>query len=147
VTERPREDVRRLGALVGAWTTTATHPAVDATVTGSATFEWLAGGHFLIGRSHQDHDAFPDGIVILGADGRGLSMRYFDSRGVERSYGTSLDDGVWRLWRDGDDFSQRFEGRIESDTITGLWHLSNDGGRTWVPDLAITYRREQRPAS
>ncbi len=138
----PPAKVRALDALVGTWATTATHPAFDATVSGISTFEWLEGGHFLIGRSHLDHELFPDAIVILGADGDGLSMRYFDSRGVERTYAASLDDGVWRLARDAEEFDQRFEGRIEGDTIAGLWHMSHDGGETWEPDLQITYRRQ-----
>ena len=129
-------------ALTGTWDTEATHPLFDAVVPGSITFEWLEGGHFLIGRSRQDHEAFPDGIVILGPDGDGLSMRYFDSRGIERRYAASLEDGVWRLSRDADEFDQRFEGRIEGDTIAGLWHMSHDGGATWEPDLEITYRRQ-----
>jgi hypothetical protein len=150
MTDPPRADVRRLDALTGTWATTATHPAFPGvTVHGRATFEWFEGGHFLVGRSHQDHEAFPDSLVILGAAGGGLSMRYFDSRGVERTYGVSLEGRVWRMWRDADDFDQRFEGRFEDggDTITGVWHLSTDGGRTWNRDLEIAYRREQPPAS
>jgi hypothetical protein len=53
------------------------------------------------------------------------------------------------MWREGDDFHQRFEGRFEDggDTIAGLWQMSTDGGATWDPDLEITYRREEPPAS
>jgi hypothetical protein len=49
-------------------------------VSGRTTFEWLQGRHFLIGRSRNDRPEFPDGLTVLGADGDGLSMRYYDSQ-------------------------------------------------------------------
>jgi hypothetical protein len=69
-------------------------------------------------------------------------MHYFDSRGVERTYGTSMRDGVWRLWRDDPDFAQRFVGAFEDggSAIGGQWEASHDGA-TWEPDLAIKYHR------
>jgi hypothetical protein len=57
-------------APVGAWATEATHPAVDAVVPGSTTLEWFEGGHFLVQRSHHDHELFPDSICVIGAPGR-----------------------------------------------------------------------------
>jgi hypothetical protein len=70
-------------------------------------------------------------------------MHYYDSRGVERVYGTSLRDGVWRCWREAPGFSQWFEGRLQDGgaAIAGLWHVCEDG-ETWNADLEITYRRE-----
>ena len=61
-------------ALIGTWATEATHPLFDGVVPGTVTFEWLEGGHFLIQRSHNDHELFPDGICIIGPpeDGDGL---------------------------------------------------------------------------
>ena len=89
-------------ALIGTWATEATHPLVDAVVPGSITFEWLEGGHFIVQRSHNEHELFPDAISVIGAPegGEGLVMEYFDSRGVRRTYGVSLDEGVLRIWRD-----------------------------------------------
>jgi hypothetical protein len=74
-------------ALIGTWATEATHPQFDAVVPGSITFEWLEGGHFLVQRSRNDHESFPDAISVIGAleDGDGLVMEYFDSRGVRRT--------------------------------------------------------------
>src|SRR5262249_4504296 len=97
-------------ALIGAWATEATHPLVDEVVRGSATFEWLEGGRFLIERSLMDHELFPDAISVVGAPetGDGLVMEYFDSRGVRRTYAVSLEDGVLRIWRDHPGFDQRF---------------------------------------
>ena len=134
-----------MDALVGAWTTEATHPAFgDTVVSGTASFEWLDGGHFLVQRSRTDHPELPDGLSVIGAmdEGPELSMHYFDSRGVHRVYRVSFDDGVLRLWRDAPGFSQRFTGPIGDDgrTITGRWELSRDGS-TWDDDLQITFRR------
>src|SRR6201990_574399 len=81
-------------ALVGTWDTEATHPLFDGVVTGSVTYEWLEGGHFLVQRSHNDHDKFPDAICVIGAPetGEGVLMEYFDSRGVLRTYGVAIED-------------------------------------------------------
>jgi hypothetical protein len=54
-------------ALVGSWDTEAKHVAVDEVVPGTATFEWLEGGHFLVQRSHVEHELFPDAICVIGA--------------------------------------------------------------------------------
>jgi hypothetical protein len=63
-------------ALIGTWATEATHQLVDAVVPGSITFEWLEGGHFLVQRSRNDHESFPDAISVIGAAeaGEGLVM-------------------------------------------------------------------------
>src|SRR4051794_31413653 len=79
-------------ALIGTWDTEVTHPMIDAVVAGHVSFEWLDGARFLVQRSHNDHDQFPDAISIIGPPeaGDGLVMEYFDSRGVRRTYGISL---------------------------------------------------------
>src|SRR6187397_3036839 len=99
--------------LIGTWATEAKHRLLDAVVPGSVTYEWLEGGRFLIQRSHSEHESFPDGISVIGApeSGEGLVMEYFDSRGVRRTYGISLEDGVLRTWRDHPGFDQRFSAK------------------------------------
>jgi hypothetical protein len=129
-------------ALIGTWATEATHPLVDDVVRGTVTFEWLEGGHFLLQRSRNEHELFPDAISVIGAPetGEGLVMEYFDSRGVRRTYGVSLDDGVLRFWRDDPVFAQRFCATLGHDCFEGLWQLA----RTpcdWQDDLRVTYRR------
>ena len=54
-------------ALIGTWVTEATHPLFDGAVPGSVTFEWLEGGRFVVQRSHNDHELFPDAICVIGA--------------------------------------------------------------------------------
>jgi hypothetical protein len=129
-------------ALIGTWTTEATHPMFAGVVPGSVTFEWLEGRRFLVQRSHNDHEAFPDAISVIGAPetGEGLVMEYFDSRGVRRTYGVSLDDGVLRIWRDDPAFAQRFSATLRPDAFEGLWQLARTPG-DWRDDLKVRYRR------
>ena len=128
--------------LIGRWATEATHPQFDGVVTGSTTFEWLDGGHFLIERSQNDHDLFPDAISVIGAPetGDGLVMEYFDSRGVRRTYCISVDDGVLRIWRDDPTFAQRFSATLRHESFEGQWQLARPPG-DWQDDLKLSYRR------
>jgi hypothetical protein len=129
-------------ALIGTWATEATHPLVDAVVSGTVAFEWLEGGHFLVQRSHNDHELFPDAICVIGAPetGAGLVMEYFDSRGVRRTYGVSLEAGVLRYWRDDPEFAQRFSATLGRDSFEGLAQLARTPG-DWEDDLKVSYRR------
>jgi hypothetical protein len=129
-------------ALIGTWATEATHPMVDEVVPGTDTFEWLAGGHFVVQRSHRDHELFPDAISVIGApeSGDGLVMEYFDSRGVRRTYGVSLEAGVLRYWRDAPGFDQRFSAELGRDSFEGLGQVAETPG-DWRDDLKVTYRR------
>src|SRR3954454_16460540 len=113
-------------ALIGTWATAATHPLFDAAVAGSTTFEWLEGAHFLVQRSRNDHEAFPDAISVIGAPeaGDGLVSEYFDSRGVRRTYRISLDDGVLRIWRDHPGFSQRTSAKLGREECEAVWQLA-----------------------
>ncbi len=129
-------------ALIGTWETEATHPEFDEVVPGSIAFEWLDGGHFLVLRSHSDHELFPDWIGVIGApeEGGGLVLEYFDSRGVRRTYAVSLDKGVLRMWRKAPGFDQRYSATLRPDAFDGLWQLARRPG-DWHDDLKVTYRR------
>lgn len=129
-------------ALIGTWATEATHPQFDAVVPGAITFEWLQGGRFLVQRTRNDHEAFPDAICVIGAPEAGdeLVMEYFDSRGVRRTYGITLEDGVLRMWRDDPEFAQRYSATIGPDGFDGQWELARTPG-DWQEDLRVTYRR------
>jgi hypothetical protein len=136
------DDVRQFDALIGTWTTEATHPDIEGVVPGSVTFEWLAGGRFVVQRSHHESTVVPDSIAVLGPpeDGDGLVMEYFDSRGVRRTYRTSLVDGVWSWWRNATGFEQRFSATLAPDRFDGYGHLARTPG-DWREDLNVSYRR------
>lgn len=134
-------------ALVGTWTTEATHPSLPGVVVhGTTTWSWLEGEAFLIQRSHNDHEQFPDAIAVIGPregnddTATDLAMEYFDSRGVRRTYMVSLTDGTLRIWRDAEGFDQRFSARVGGDGFSGVWELAEEAG-AWVDDVAISYRR------
>ena len=129
--------------LIGDWTTEGTHPMVDEVVHGTVTFEWLEGRKFVIQRSHQEHELFPDAIWVIGPPetGVGLVAEYFDSRGVRRTYNVSLEDGVLRMWRDDEpDFAQRFEARLAPDEFEFVTQLAREPGE-WKDDLRQVFRR------
>lgn len=141
-----------LDVLVGEWTVRPTPPPEwgvtdTSTLVGGVTFEWALGGAYLVGHSHAP-DPVPDSMTVIAPDGDGYLQHYYDSRGVTRLYRMTLAGGVWTLLRtEADssplDFAQRFVGELGADgsTIDGRWEQSQDGGRTWELDFAITYRR------
>jgi hypothetical protein len=156
-----KSNLELVGRLVGAWITEATHPAVPGTIVrGTATFEWLEGERFLIFRARNEHPDFPNSISIIGpmAHGRadasghvqldsneGLSMHYYDSRGVFREYAVAVDATSLRFKRDDPGFSQRFRGTFadHGNALVGQWQLCKDGEH-WNDDLAIAFRRTSK---
>jgi hypothetical protein len=135
----------RLAALVGEWTLEAVPPGGPPWPGGGrVSFEWLEGTPLLIERSHVELPEAPDGISVIGCDGMSGTyyQLYTDERDVQRIYGMSLDDGVWKLRRDGEPFSQRFTGRFSEDgkTIAGRWEMAEDG-QNWKTDFDLTYTK------
>jgi hypothetical protein len=123
----------RLAPFIGEWQVTASL----ADTPGTATFEWILGGRFVLQRFEIPHPEAPDSLAILGAEGDGYVQHYFDSRGVTRRYEMSIDNGVWILTRDEPGFAQRWTGTFSADgnTIEGAWELN--GKR----DFDLTYAR------
>jgi len=135
----------RLEALVGEWTMEA-GPPDGPPWPGAArvSFEWLEGAPLLIERWQVEMPEAPDGVAVIGCDGMNASyyQLYTDERDVQRVYEMSLGEGVWKLWRDGEPFSQRFTGTFseDGDTIAGRWEIAEDG-KTWRTDFDLTYTR------
>jgi hypothetical protein len=140
----------QLDPFVGEWSVEAVFPgAASSEIRARTTFEWLAGGHFLVQRWEVPHPGAPDGIAIIGyAERRARYLQhYFDSRGVARVYEMSFGERTWKLWRTSEDFSpldfsQRFAGTFsdDGDTISGRWETSPDGS-SWSEDFALMYTK------
>ncbi len=67
-------------------------------------------------------------------------LEYFDSRGVRRTYGVSIEDGELRMWGAFPEFDQRFSATLRTDAFEGQWQLARTPG-DWHDDLKVTYRR------
>ena len=131
--------------LVGSWDTRGSHPLLPGEdITGRATFEWLDGHKFLIGRSHYDHPQIPDAIAVIGWIDDQLLMHYFDYRGVHRIYEVAVEGDQWRYWRNDAGFQQSFVAVFSADeeTMTGQGRMNRDDAG-WEDDLALTYRRRR----
>src|SRR5690349_4457499 len=119
----PNAALKPLSVLVGEWDTVGTHPLIPGTTFhGRTSFEWLEGGAFLIMHSEIDEPGIPTGIAIFGSDDASEEyfMLYFDERGVSRKYSATLNNNIFKWWRDAPDFSQHFTGTIV------------DGGNTMI---------------
>ena len=81
-------------------------------------------------------------ICVIGAPeiGDGLVMEYFDSRGVRRTNGVPLNDGVLRMWREHTGFDQRFSAILRPDAFEGQWQLAEMPGDR-QDDLKVIYQR------
>ena len=139
--------IKQFEVLVGEWTMVGTHPQLPSTVHGHSSFEWLREGALLAWHfDWEPGQGIPSAYSVIGHDDavEPCSMLYTDERGVARIYQMSLAGGVWKMWRDSPDFSQRMTGTFSADGHTIAWQgeLSRDGA-TWEPDLSVTFTRKQ----
>ena len=90
------------------------------------------------------HPEAPNNVAIIGCDAaNGTYIQlYSDERGVCRIHNMSISHGEWKLWREGQPFSQRFTGTFSQDgnTITGRWEIAKDGG-PYETDFDLILRR------
>jgi hypothetical protein len=133
-----------LDRLIGEWEIRVTMEGVPPDAPGGrVTFEWMPGGKFVIERWEVPVPEAPDGLAVIGPheDRDGLVQHYFDSRGVHRVYDMTLEDGVWKLWRDHPGFDQRYTGTFTDDgnKIEGAWEMRNEGD--WFKDFDLDYVR------
>ncbi|WP_422122421.1 hypothetical protein DHX103_11495 [Planococcus sp. X10-3] len=146
-----KDRMEELKFFVGTWILEVTHPHLrPRPIVGETKFEWMEDA-YLIQRTNLDKFEFPSSTIIYDWDPESdqYVQHYYDSRGVTRLYGMSLEDGIWKLWRDTDDFSplsflQRFTGTIEEggNTIDSVWEQSEDGIK-WKHDFKLVLRRKE----
>lgn len=143
---QPTRSLKQFEILIGVWTMVGTHPYLPSAVHGHSSFEWLREGALLVWHFDWEHgQGIPSAFSVIGHDDvvEPCSMLYTDERGVARIYQMSLADGVWKMWRESPDFSQRMTGTFSDDgkTITCDGELSRDGS-IWEPDLSVTYTKQ-----
>lgn len=143
---QPTRSMKPFAILVGEWKMVGTHPALPSEVHGHSSFSWLIQDGLLLWHFDWERDCgIPSALSVIGHDDsvQNCSMLYSDERGVSRIYQMSLEDGVWKMWRDVPGFSQRMTGMISSDgnTMTCHGELSRDGSH-WEQDLDVIYMRK-----
>jgi hypothetical protein len=98
---------------------------------GRMSFAWHPSMAHLVQHGTIDHPDAPDSVSIIGCDAANGTyyQLYSDERRVCRVYEMSIGDGVWKLWRKGEPFAQRFTGTFADDgnTIVGRWEIAEDG--------------------
>src|SRR5689334_14615541 len=103
----PNPILEPFSLYIGICNTTGIHVLVPNTILhGRTSFEWLENGAFLMMRSEIDDARFPQGIAILGGDDseKQYYMLTFDERGVSRKHEVTLQDNLWKWWRNAPGF-------------------------------------------
>jgi hypothetical protein len=137
--------LEKLEPLIGEWELQAIPPSGEPWPgEARATFEWHDSGAHVVGRSTVEMPEAPNAVSIMGCDAANGTyyQLYSDDRGVCRVYEMAIDDGEWRLWREGEPFAQRFTGRFEDggNTIAGRWEMAKDG-QSFETDFDLIYRK------
>ena len=138
--------------LIGEWDASGEMNVDGETirVTGHTTIESL--GEYVVLRTTVEPPEFPDSVSILGGgpDGEPAPMHYFDERGVQRLYLSSVEAGRWLIthadesWRDSPGHNQRYIGEIAPDgsRITGAWERGlGAAGDRWELDFTLDFQR------
>jgi hypothetical protein len=142
----PAPETRRLDILVGRWSSegrTVPGPSEpEVRISGTDTYEWMAGGHFLVHRVDVRMGGEQVEVVeMIGpydpSDGS-YPMRSFDNQGNFVTMTARVgDDGVWTLTG----ASERATLTVGEDgaTMTARWERSDDGSgwRHWM-DMNLT---------
>src|SRR5574337_428507 len=107
--------LKPLALLVGDWEMELSNasflPNPSDTVTGHISAEWVEDGAFLVIYMGNKPPSTPDAIWLISRDEStpNYTVLYYDSRKVSRVYAMSFSEGVWKMWRNSADFSQRSE--------------------------------------
>lgn len=133
--------LEQLSVLLGEWTGSSKafsegHARMSVALT--------EDGRYVRIDSKEDDKRFPEGTQLIGGDDARdeCTVLYYDERGVRRVYNTSVEGGVWRVWREAPGFNQRYIGRISEDgrSIAGQWEFSEDG-KDWKVDFDLNYEK------
>ena len=98
------EALKKLEPLLGEWDLEASSPGGEPWPGGGrSTFAWHPSGAHLTQRTTVEVPEAPDSLSVMGCDAANGTyfQLYSDERGVCRVYEMSIDDGEWKLWRQG----------------------------------------------
>ncbi|MFS2185598.1 DUF1579 family protein [Mucilaginibacter sp. Mucisp84] len=137
-----------LKQLTGTWEMEISNasflPDKNAIIKASASFEWFEDGEFLIFRQGGKNQGTPWAIWLIGhdRDAQHYTVLYMDDQQSSRVYEMSFENSLWKLWRNGPQFMQRFTGELNQDhtIISGCWEKSVDG-QNWEHDFQLTYKK------
>jgi hypothetical protein len=137
---------KHLGAFAGAWTaegvTAASASAAAEKMAHEHTYEWLAGGFFLLHRWDGHIGAHASkGIEIIGYDpsSQAYEVHFFDSDGWSRIYQGSVRERTWAFTGSRERYTVTFAN--DGKTMTIHWDQLRDGGE-WQPLCDVTATRK-----
>ncbi|MET8339442.1 DUF1579 family protein [Streptosporangium canum] len=144
----PPIENKHLDALVGRWRSRGRIVAADPSdpaieIAGSDTYEWLAGGFFLVHRVDvrigDDHVEVIEMIGPYDPSTGTYPMRSFDNQGAFATMRASVaDDGVWTF----SGGTERATLVIADDraTMSATWERTDDT-TTWHPWMTMSFTR------
>ncbi|MFI6297090.1 hypothetical protein ACIBEJ_36250 [Nonomuraea sp. NPDC050790] len=134
---------RRLDALAGHWISRGRTVGEAVPISGTDTYEWLAGGHFLVHRVDvRMGEEKVEAIEMIGPydpDGDCWPARAFDSSGHYGTMRATVDgDGVWTFAGE----SERATLRIApgGDAMSAFWERTEDG-TSWTHWMDMEFTR------
>lgn len=131
VTPEPSAQVRTLDRLVGTWT-------VTGGAVGTVTYEWMAGGYFLIQRVDlEQYGQRIHGVEMIGhlrpfgeQPSADVYSRFYDSTGNTLDYVYELDGDTLHIWGGEKGSPAKFTGTFtDGDRVMdGEWVYPGGGG-------------------
>ncbi len=128
--EAMSDELQRLGRLVGTW-------EVSGGATGTTSFEWMDGGHFLIQRGVLDHAGHEVRMTeIIGREhnfgeepGTEIKSRVYDADGNTLDYVYELDGDALTIWGGFKGSPGYFRGTFstDGDRLAGEWVYPGGG--------------------
>jgi hypothetical protein len=142
---RSEEQLRRLDALVGTWSTTIVLLNPDGTEgevsTAMDIYRWMSNGHFLL----HDVDAVIGGqpvqsmeVIAVDPQGTGYVTQSYDADGSINNFTARLEGLSWQIHGR----EQRFSGAFSHNgqLLSGRWEQRQTDN--WLPLMTVKLRKQ-----